>query len=400
MPFLEKLKNFILGRRVIKRETYVTELPPYLAEELAKHIDRLREKRDAQLLAENLKLKAMVEKYEEEKKRELEEQKILEQLEKVKKEKERRERCKILTFKIDELRKYIKPAPTFFFKDNVPFSPYHKFIGFVLKQNEDGTHYYYPLLRDKKLRKNVILDCPAKRFEDFFKNDIGIVSQIWGGKVDSNYDITEDGKLVLVKPTRRKKILIGKGDNTYEIIAEEDFLKKYQVEKEQDEVDVIDISEERERELELEKKQIEQQRNQLYYELEKAQKREAKYKTALMDAEVELKGNREQLDILKSRIPVFMQKTNEMLKQAIDSQIALQDMVVHKRESEELVYSLKEALREQKKIIEEQLPKDERRIAKDELREDMEFATDTFKTLVPGVEVRKVIKSPEKEEKK
>ena len=58
---------------------------------------------------------------------------------------------------------------------------------------------FYPLLQTKDNSTKIIKE-PVYSFNDFFSKEYGMVSQMRGGKIDSNYDLDEDGNIMFFPP--------------------------------------------------------------------------------------------------------------------------------------------------------------------------------------------------------
>jgi len=98
----------------------------------------------------------------------------------------------------------LKNLPTFFLKDNVPIG---KLKGFGLKQTSEGRTLWYPVLTNDG-KNNFVPSGDGAYASDpmkIFRRKIGIVTQMRGGKVDSNYgyvfDDNGDRAMRLFKPS-------------------------------------------------------------------------------------------------------------------------------------------------------------------------------------------------------
>ncbi len=220
-----KIKEFFKKHFTIKKgsETYLTKYPDITTrKQLADFINKKTEQENAQLKARELKRKEedqeQIKQLEEIKKEEIIEEKVRAHL----KQEETLKKQRAIKLRIEGLN----IPPTFFLKSNVP---YYKFMGVYLQETKEGGLLWYPWLRktvDKKAQ-DFLFDCPASNFKEFFKQTVGIVSQMRGGKLDSNFDIDENKQPALYS----KDITEDKKGKKYEVIHLED-AERQKLEKE------------------------------------------------------------------------------------------------------------------------------------------------------------------------
>lgn len=194
MSLLKKLGTALKGKK--KQANFINKMPVFESElELSKFISRKQEAENAQMKADNLRLQSEVENLKKKTKDQVTQEQIEQEVlkEKAKKKTESASKSLKLAF-VD-----VEDNPTFFLKSNRPF---HKLAGIYLHETDNGQLVYYPWVKVKQGHKLIDkrLTCPAFSFNQFFREQVGIVSQIKGGKVDSNFDITAKGEFILKLP--------------------------------------------------------------------------------------------------------------------------------------------------------------------------------------------------------
>ena len=82
-----------------------------------------------------------------------------------------------------------KNKPTFYLKDD---KPYGKIAGAFIIEGEEGYTQWCPMIQGPKGTVKMF-NAGAGSFEDFFRSQAGIVSQLNGGKLDSTFNVNLDG---------------------------------------------------------------------------------------------------------------------------------------------------------------------------------------------------------------
>ncbi len=313
MSMIDSLKN-IFSKGGNKKVTKIYRLP----EDNKEMIDKVIDRKLANVLAENYKLKEQLKILEDKlsDKEDKEFENIKEkakELYKIQKEKESKKhlKMKLILDKDDEL-------PKFFLKSNKVFDSYKYFWGIDIYETDDGYIVWYPLLTDGK--KVVRFKRPARDFKDFFKEKIGIVQQIKGGKLDSNFDLDEYGNPVLLLDDRGE---------SYDSDTK---------------IKVVNLADQERFQYEQQIAQLKDMINKLYTELEEAKKREVEYKNELKEKEVALSVSQYEKDILNSNSIQIMNKQMAMFKQLTDSLLTVQDTKLQQILTEDMVDRLRMAL--------------------------------------------------------
>lgn len=322
-----------------KTETYVQHLPNFeTIQELVDFVEKKYQQENAQLRAENVRLKQSKEEEKLKKKRVQDEGKIIEEIYQRKLEIEGMKKARAVKLKIEGLYK----PPTFFLKNNRPF---HKFMGIYLQETDDGNLIYYPWLRIGS--QDVKFEKYAHRFEDFFRSDIGIVSQMTGGKVDSNFDIAEDGTPVL----RIKHSVFDKPNK--EAVTVED-LKQMQK--------ISEMSEAERREYENKIEILRNQVNNVSATLIDERKEKEELEKSLADKEITVKTVEADNDIWKATVAGEAERKKETTKIVADALSSIQDTKVSQILTDRMNETFLDAFHRLKKKYGEGLYKEEREI--------------------------------------
>lgn len=333
----------IFGEKKPRTETYVT-LPPYEMPELLRMIDRKLKQENAILKAENFKLRERLEKIEEKLEdqvpEELEELKLkaYKKKEQIKKEKDvRRVRFKI-----------VGKQPTFLSTGRKVFGKYNKCYGIELYELDNGEFVVTPLLTNGKdigrLGESVL------NFRDLFKDKDNIPSQLRSGVLRSSFDVTEDGKLIVLRYPKNS----GKKNTDKEIsdVTEYQYVKK--------------IGE------------MEDENAVLRSKVHAAEKRNLKMKH-------EIDSLKTSLDIqqISSEYGIAIgtsgiQTMKSVMTEHGKSLLANQHAEVNRIIADKLTGTYKEALDNTREILEEQLPKDMRDVVREQLKLDIKDIVSTF----------------------
>jgi len=305
-------------------------------ERLGEAVDKLINKKLADVLAENYqlkqeinKLRAMVESKSDEEFKQLKEK--AKEMYKVQKQIDKKKRVIFRIYSDD--RNF--QLPMFFLKSNKTYDPYKYFWGVELYETDDGYVIWYPLLTDGK--KVVRFKKPATRFDDFFKEKIGIVRQLNSGKLDSNFDVDEYGNPVLLL------------DN-----------EGYDAES-NTRIKIVNLSDQERQKYEMKIAQLKDMINQLYTELEEAKKREVEYKQELADKEMALNVTKHENDIASANLVAMAEKQMSLFKQLTDALLSIQDIKLSQILTEDMVNRLRETVeitRDKLDEVERQTPED------------------------------------------
>ena len=283
-------------------------------------VDKVVSNKMADVLAENYKLKQEIDKL-----RRLLENKKNEQMKKFTDEamkfyqkKKKEEMNRTLVFKLCTKKDIdgvsLKELPKFFLKSNKVYGKYKYFWGFELYETEDGYPIWYVLLTDGN--KVVKFKKPSSEIFDFFKETVGIASQLNGGKFDSNLDIDVDGRPLLLKNNEGKL----QGSDT--------------------KVKIINLSDQERLEYEKKISELKDMVNRLYAELEDLKTRESLYKKELMDKDLALNVSNKEKEISESRLVAMADKQIRMFKQLADSLLSIQDIKLSQLLDEDLAKRL------------------------------------------------------------
>ena len=318
---MDKILNFFKGKED-KKVTKIYKLPDN--EKAIPYFDKIADRKLSEVLAENYRLKEQIAQLEgklnkegEKEFKELKEK--AKQIYKIQKQLDKRSRV-IFQLKIDNL-------PLFFLKSNSTYKDYKYFWGIELYETDDGYTIFYPLLTDGK---NVVrFKKPATDILDFFKERIGVVKQLNSGKLDSNFDVNEYGKPVLLLDNEGKDVDSGT------------------------KVKIINLSEQERHKYELQISQLNDIINKLYSELEEAKKREVEYKQDLADKEMSLNVSQHEKEIANANLIAVTQKQMSMFKQLTDAMLSLEDVKLSQLLSEDTAKRLFETLQITKDKLDE-----------------------------------------------
>lgn len=289
MGFFKKLLKAVAGKKEVP--TYVTRMPQFESEtEWSRFINKKLQAENAELKARLLKKEAKEEAKKKEREQEYLERQVVKSVLKQREEKKKSDKERALKLKFADLPK----NPTFFLKSN---RGYGELLGVYLQETEDGSLLWYPWLGHNG--KNVRFSIPAGSFQEWFKEDIGLVSQIRGGKVDSNFDITKNGKAVLKAP-----MFIADG---------------------KEEVRVIDVTDVERKKYEDQIKEWEDKYYELVHHLKEARKKEADYRSDLAEKEMDVDLYHKERDIFAGQAGLVTEKQKAGTKQLSEALVDVQD---------------------------------------------------------------------------
>jgi len=332
----------------------VTQLTP--APDLATLNKRLAEE-NAQLKAELLRLKSDLAKINYEKVREKQEREEIEAIFRYKKMIEEQQKKKKLLFLLPKMKNY----PTFFLRSNLP---YKKFRGLMMKENEDGSYVWYPVLTDgKRLTIPNGINAHAESPNEIFRTDVGIVSQIKAGKVDSNYDIVVDNKT---------------GEEELALI-----LPNYKEDDKGNKVKIIDLSDSERQEYEKKIESLLNEYRKLASSIKELRDREIRYETKLADMEIRVSQAEKERDIWATSAASLSKHMIAMTQQLASVLSGVQDLRISSILTEDLNRRLMYILNESREIMERYLPKELSEVEKEKVMESIKMAKELIPQITP-----------------
>ena len=329
---LVRIKNKIVGRikAYFQKGVYLVQIT-----EKDKEIEALLEKlREVQ--AENAKLQAKLREYEKQKEQEKEEKKIIKDVlrwERERKRYETPERVYLIPFAEEDGK--LKPV-----KLKVRFLNHTKLIdadAIVMEDTEDG---YTTFTWGSKLGKKIV---PLKRwlpdFYSLFLHQINLTKQMIGGIIDTPFDLTKDGKLVV----KLFKVASNPSNNPG---PKEKGKKKKQQEKE---VEVVPMSEQERKYYEDVIANLQDRIGQLKHMLEKKQEENIKLRTKLADLELSESAARQLARENSARLVQLAKEMTELTR-LVSSVLAVYDeatidSILHQKEKIPLIRKIDELRR-------------------------------------------------------
>ena len=321
MGVLGKIAQSLKGKK--KNPTYITKMPGFESEEeMRRFISKKLESENAELKAQMMRKDAQIEKFKKEVKEEVVQGQINQEVLKQKEKKKQEEKKRSIKLKFVDP----KQAPRFYFKSNKAF---HRLAGVHLQETENGGLSWYPwLVQETKYgtgTKDLKLNYPAGTFEEFFKEKIGIVSQIRGGKVDSNYDITGSGKLVLKVPQ-----YINQNNEKIEAIQ------------------VINLRDTEKKEYEDQIEELNNKLGEMHWQLKQQTLKEADYQGAIAEAEVSTELAEKEKSIYASQAKFLSEKQAANTEALATAQSAAQDLKIQQVLESGMTAALSKALNKMK----------------------------------------------------
>jgi len=175
------------------------------------------------------------------------------------------------------------------------------FKGFQMRETNDGLTLWYPLmLKEGELKT---FDEAVLNPLEMFKSTMSMVSQLKGGKFDSNYDVTKDGKPII-------RTIGQDQDKTAE-------LQNYRSQVEQ-------LMRNYEQEIESLSKQL----NEKSYELKEAKQQIIYQNSEKADMEMTAELASTERDIWSTKFAGLIQKQSEMVRNTASAVSAVQDMKI------------------------------------------------------------------------
>jgi len=346
---LDSIKWHIF-RIPIKEQRFLTVTPAEKIKELEKDIySKKILQRNAQLEVELKKLQKKVKELEEKKQEEKEEQEIFKDILRKRKKEKKEEKKLSLLLKIDA------PFPSLALKSNRIFG---KFVGFYVKDTDDGTTIYYPAIkRGKKLMK---INCPTINPLNFFKSELNLVSQIKSGRLDTDIEPDSEGKMVLMK--------------------EKEALEKIYGQK----VKIINMGEaerlDYEKRLATQKEQIRQYVNRI----KELEEKEVEYENQLNEMELENLQLKRDRDIQAASKTSLIEKQIGMVTATAKALSSVQDLQINEILAEKQAFALQQANDELIKLINKYVPREKRALAEEEVT----------RLIQAGIDIRKGAEKP------
>ena len=351
--FIDKLRDFLLRRKVFVRKEEVTPLSPDTQEAIARKLNDMLVKRNAYLEAELAKARAA----QEVKKGEAElgrvEEGLVKQATEEEAEEERLEKQNALKLRFVGIKK----RPTLFLKGNKMLS---KLAGFYLKDTDDGHLLIYPMIKDKAFSRERILDRPIRNIKELFKEPMNIVGQVRGGKVDSNYEINRDGKLIFIHPSEAEEEGTGR------------------------KVKIISISEQEKLEYERQIEELNDALQQLMQRIEDYEKMKGKYDISMAELRMQKNTAEKERDLWASKAAVAYERSVRSMRDLAASLTSVQDLKTQQALTEKMNRSLSYVIQDLNEKVEELAPKKIRDIERDRLKEDLKDLMDMSISLGAG----------------
>ncbi len=360
-PILESVKNFILRRKIIEKPLYITKSPDiHTLKELGKFMSRKKALENIELKKKLLQAESKLEEKGKEKERILEEQELMESIRKQKEHMQKLEKERAIPLKFMGL----KENPTLFTKSEIPIC---RVQGMYMKETKEGYLLFYPWLEGKKSKigeePTKILKEPVTNFKKLFRKEIGIVSQMRGGKIDSNYEIDEEGKLIYIPQ------------------KELDVEKQYKI---------LHLSDIEAKEYETHIEQLKNLIRENYGKIKDMKKREVEFEVQISENEVLMDSTIKERDLYASQYGLLVKKQEGMYQQMLSAVSEIGDVKTRAILSERLAKSMESALETYRGKFEEAVSKEISDIEREKLMElqkdsmsNIERMIDKAKELVP-----------------
>lgn len=348
--------------RTPKTEQYITKIPDFNSlQEIMGFVNQKHIEENAELKADNIRYKSQEEEQRKEKERIKQESDLFKTVQERKIEILKMKEQKMLKLKIEGLENF----PTFFLKNNKAFG---KFMGFILQETDEGLILYYPWLQQND--QDYRFDKYAYRIEDFFKEEIGIVSQMRGGKLDSNFDIGEQGEAIL----RPKKMLYDKPNNAN--ITVED-LKKIE--------NANAISEHERREYEQKIASLTTRVNEFASRALEAEKANKGQEHEIMNLSIENELATGTADLAKATLAADAKHKIVEVKTVTDAHLAIQDLKVNQVLTEQLNHTVIDSMAHMRKKLGDKLYKEETEIEESRQKDLMRSVAKEVKSQEPMI---------------
>lgn len=337
-----------------KSKTYITPVPP-LSPELVKKLDKAAFEENSFLRAENIRLKAALDKQAKkrikEQKREAEE--ISKELEEERKELKSLEKEKAVDF----ILKGIGKLPKFALKRNKTLG---YFKGVRLKETDEGYYGFYPLI--KWGARVFSLRTYSTTFSGIFKDPTNIASQLKSGRIDTNFDFDTKGNPILVEPDIKET-------------------------EDNDKVRIIDLSSQERQKYERRIEELLNDIKKYAYISGELKNREVDYIREISDLKTDKNVAVKERDITASRTATLVERQTGMVEAITDSIASIQDATTAEVLGAKQNQKLRDAIDDLQTIIGKILST----TVEDRAREKIEQAMETLANIAEKVKPKEVL---------
>jgi hypothetical protein len=230
------------------------------------------------------------------------------------------------------------------------------FKGFQMRESNNGVTHWYPLLL-KEGTLTIFSEAAMSPLE-MFKSTMSIVSQLKGGKFDSNYDTTKDGKPIIRT--------IGQE------VDSESRLQNYRSHMEQMQRDY-------EQEIETLNKQI----NDTSYELKEAKRQIVFQNSEKADMEMTAELATQTADIWSSKFSNLIQKMTDMTRTTASAVSAVQDLKIDQTLTRNMNIALMDIIASNQQQLAHEYPMTLHEQEREKLLETMGMVTETVHNMNP-----------------
>ena len=331
----------------------------------------------AQLQAENQQLKAELDRL----KKEKEQEKEFEEIERVAEEKAKKFKKKKKRRRLILEIKNLRPLPVFYLRDNKTIDEFKYLYGFEIEESEEGYIYWRPILsstpdaRGKKFRVDTMV---SGAFEEMFKENVGIVSQMFGGKVDTNFIIDKDGNAKLLPSQSTMAYIVmqslkssGKKKGKKEDQGDPDFIIPGPL----DDVDKIAY--------ETIIAKLRSRLSRLQSELRDLKMKQVEYENKIEDMKLSVETLKKQRDTYMATLLAVLEKVKGYTRELSKLMVGYQDTELMAILSNSLNFRLMQEIDKLKDEVQELRNIPNREIIREEMKEDMELTTNILERLLP-----------------
>lgn len=355
---IKKIKNVIKGKP--REQKYITRSPAgKTPEELADIYNKKLLKQNAEETARRKRAEQKAEKLEEQKNKLQRKEQEEEVKQRIKEANEYEENKKKKRNSV-QLKLTKDNLPLFYYKDNSGNNKYSYLWGFELFENPDGYTVFYPILTDEKKAKKsenkVRLKEGSTGFKDFFKENMGIVSQLKAGKFDTNFQRDNDGNLYLAETTNEND-------------SNNDGVPPQEVKKLQNRMAEL-------------KKRL----SMASHELEQAGEREEKNQAKIQELQAKNSSLKTKSEEYAKGWMKAKQKEADFARLAVDATAHLQDKEIGQTLSERLNWTLKEGVERREKMLKNELKRTSNKKEAEKIRQTYDDVQKTFSMLQNNIE--------------
>lgn len=343
----DRLKNFVLRRKIVQDTTVIHELPP----EAAKKIEKKILEENAQLKAERALYIQKLKSFQLKQQAELEKAKVYaELLEQEKRHKLlKQQKALKLVFALKE-----KDLPHFLLKNNRTYMNC-RLKGIILQEVDDGRTLFSPLLvrsDPKGGSQELKFKFYTGSFLEWFKEaDTGLVSRLYAGKADTNFALGKKSEPMLLNPFN------------------------YDAETEKgDKVRVVELNLSAQQKEEYEKR-IEDYKSgysELRERLKQAQNREVIMQHEIDQTELDMGTVKKERDVWASSFAAQAEKVPKLVKDVAVALLSVQDLATKSVLSEHMVNDLLNHVEQTQSKFNELMATGYEGMADERLREDLQ----------------------------